>query len=177
MAGGHSLIRAECRNRGRGEPERSDPAEFERAIGQDRPSLLSWRYPRRAMGHLLGSGVRFGVAGPVMAAGEGIETMLSLRQAIPVMPMIAGLSAAHLAAIRFPAQLQRLYVARDADPAGAGALTTLTERAEPLGISVVSLEPRFDDFNSDLRAFGRERLAAAVRVQLQAADAVQFLRE
>src|SRR3546814_9289431 len=37
-------------------------------------------YPRRAMGHLLGNGVRFGCAGPVMVAGEGIETMLSLRQ-------------------------------------------------------------------------------------------------
>ena len=33
--------------------------------------------PRRAMGHLLGHGVRFGVATDVMAAGEGIETMLS----------------------------------------------------------------------------------------------------
>ena len=35
--------------------------------------------PRRAMGHLLGHGVRFSVANDVMAAGEGIETMLSLR--------------------------------------------------------------------------------------------------
>ena len=31
--------------------------------------------PRRAMGHLLGHGVRFGVANDVMAAGEGIETI------------------------------------------------------------------------------------------------------
>jgi hypothetical protein len=35
--------------------------------------------PRRAMGHLLGNAVRFGVAGEVKAAGEGIETILSLR--------------------------------------------------------------------------------------------------
>ena len=35
--------------------------------------------PRRAMGHLLGNGVRFGAATDVLAAGEGIETMLSLR--------------------------------------------------------------------------------------------------
>ena len=33
------------------------------------------------MGHLLGHGVRFGVVTDVMAAGEGIETMLSLRSA------------------------------------------------------------------------------------------------
>src|SRR3546814_18318349 len=38
--------------------------------------------PRRAMGHLLGHGVRFGVADSVMAAGEGIETLLSVRQKI-----------------------------------------------------------------------------------------------
>jgi hypothetical protein len=39
--------------------------------------------PRRAMGHLLGHAVRFGVADDVMAAGEGIETMLSLRCVMP----------------------------------------------------------------------------------------------
>ncbi len=58
--------------------------------------------PRRAIGHLLGHGVRFGVATDVMAAGEGIETMLSLRSIMPTLPMIAALSANHLAAILFP---------------------------------------------------------------------------
>lgn len=133
-------------------------------------------YPRRAMGHLLGHGVRFGPAGPIMVAGEGIETMLSLRQVMPAMPMIAGLSAAHLAAILFPAGLQRLYVARDDDPAGAGALATLAERATPFGIEVVPLESRLGDFNDDLRILGRQRLSASVRVQLAAPDAGRFLR-
>ena len=45
--------------------------------------------PRRAMGDLLGHAVRFGAAGNVLAAGEGIETMLSLRCALPAMPMAA----------------------------------------------------------------------------------------
>jgi hypothetical protein len=48
--------------------------------------------PRRAMGDLLGHAVRFGVAGEVMAAGEGVETMLSLRCVLPTMPMVAALS-------------------------------------------------------------------------------------
>src|SRR3546814_14827193 len=52
-------------------------------------------YPRRAMGHLLGNGVRFGLAGDVMAFGEGIETMLSLREIAPPLPPVPGLSAAH----------------------------------------------------------------------------------
>lgn len=134
-------------------------------------------YPRRAMGHLLGNAVRLGRSGPVMMAGEGIETMLSLRQVMPAMPAIAGLSAAHLAAILFPASLRRLYVARDDDPAGAGALKTLTGRAILAGIEVMPLEPRLGDFNDDLRAFGRERLAAGLRTQLAAADAGQFLKQ
>jgi hypothetical protein len=132
-------------------------------------------YPRRAMGHLLGHGVRFGRPGPVMMAGEGIETMLSLRQVMPMMPAIAGLSAAHLAAILFPAMLRRLYVARDDDPAGAGALKTLRRRALVVGIAVIPLEPRLGDFNDDLAAFGRERLVARLRDQLRAEDAEHFL--
>jgi hypothetical protein len=141
--------------------------------GSDKASVA---YPRRAMGHLLGHGVRFGRGGRVMLAGEGIETMLSLRQVLPTTSAIAGLSAAHLAAILFPAALQRLYVARDDDPAGTGALATLTERALSAGIEIVPLEPRLDDFNSDLCAFGRERLAASLRTQLRAEDADRFLK-
>lgn len=132
-------------------------------------------YPRRAMGHLLGNGVRFGVAGPVMAAGEGIETMLSLRQPLAVMPMIAGLSGAHLAALLFPACLKRLYVARDDDPAGAAALATLQARAAEAGIELVALEPRRGDFNDDLVALGREGLAASLRSQLVASDRLGYL--
>ena len=98
-------------------------------------------------------------------------------QVMPSIPMIAGLSAFHLAAIQFPAALRCLYVARDDDPAGAATLSTLAERCDPLGIAIIPLEPRLDDFNSDLTAYGHERLAAAIRVQLSAADAVRFLKE
>lgn len=132
-------------------------------------------YPRRAMGLLLGNGVRFGTAGPVMVAGEGIETLLSLRQITPAMPAIAGLSGAHLAAIVFPPQLRRLYVARDDDPAGDAADKTLAERAAEAGIETVPLAPMLDDFNSDLRILGRDRLRAHLRAQLAAEDAVRFL--
>ena len=43
---------------------------------------------------------------------------------MPTMPMVAALSAAHLAAILFPVTLRRLYIARDDDPAGDGAMAT-----------------------------------------------------
>src|SRR3546814_21084 len=91
---------------------------------------------------LLGHAVRFGQAHDVMTAGEGIETILSLRMVLPHLPAAAALSAAHLSAILFPATLRRLYIARDDDPAGDGAMTTLIERARAVGIEAISLSPR-----------------------------------
>jgi hypothetical protein len=137
--------------------------------------------PRRAMGDLLGNAVRFGVAGPapkhaeVLAAGEGIETMLSLRCVLPALPMAAALSANHLAAILLPPTLRRLYIARDADSAGDAAVAVLTGRAETAGIEAVALSPRLGDFNEDLRALGIEALRAAVRIQLAPQDVVRFI--
>jgi hypothetical protein len=131
--------------------------------------------PRRAMGHLLGHGVRFGVARDVMAAGEGIETMLSLRSVLPTLPMVAALSANHLAALLFPSTLRRLYVACDADPAGDAAMASLCNRAEAAGIEVGSLSPCFDDFNEDLRRLGVDQLRESVRQQLAPQDAVRYL--
>ncbi|RIA44346.1 Toprim domain-containing protein [Hephaestia caeni] len=132
-------------------------------------------YPRRAMGHLLEHAVRLGPMAPIMVAGEGIETMLSLREAIPALSPIAGLSGAHLAAIAFPPVLRRLYVARDDDPAGTHAVTTLAERADAAGIEMVPLEPRCDDFNTDLRRLGLDRLRHNVGIQLRPEDRRQFL--
>lgn len=132
--------------------------------------------PRRAMGDLLGHAVRFGAADDVLAVGEGIETMLSLRCALPAMPMAAALSANHLAALLLPPTLRRLYIARDADAAGDMALSALTERAEAAGIEVLALSPRMGDFNEDLHAFGLGALRAALRIQLASQDLVRFIR-
>ena len=132
--------------------------------------------PRRAMGGLLGHAVRFGAADDVLAVGEGIETMLSLRCALPAMPMAAALSANHLAAFLLPPALRRLYIARDADAAGDAALAALTERADAVGIEALALSPRTDDFNEDLRAFGLGALRAALRIQLASLDVVRFVR-
>ena len=132
--------------------------------------------PRRAMGDLLGHAVRFGAADDVLAVGEGIETMLSLRCALPAMPMAAALSANHLAALRLPPMLRRLYIARDADAAGDGADMALTERAQTDGIEAITWSPRHGDFNEDLRAFGLDSLRAALRVQLAPQDVARFMR-
>ncbi|SEE66087.1 Toprim domain-containing protein [Rhizobiales bacterium GAS188] len=131
--------------------------------------------PRRAMGELLGNATRFGVAGEVMAAGEGIETMLSLRCILPAMPMVAALSAAHLSAILFPAALRRLYIARDDDLAGDGAMAALVDRAQHSGIDAITLSPTLSDFNDDLRLSGINALRAAVRIQLAPVDVARFM--
>jgi hypothetical protein len=131
--------------------------------------------PRRAMGHLLGNGVRFGSVHDVMAAGEGIETVLSLRSALPTMPLVAALSANHLAALLFPATLRRLYVAQDRDPAGDAVTATLTERARASGIEAIGLSPGLGDFNEDLRHLGLDDLRAALRVQLVPEDVARFM--
>lgn len=130
--------------------------------------------PRRAMGHLLGNVVRFGTARDVVAAGEGIETKLSLRCVLPSMPMAAALPATYLAAILFSAALRRLYIVRDADPAGDNAMSSLLDRSSEAEIEALVLSPRLGDFDDDLCKFGIDELRAALRVQLATEDAARF---
>lgn len=130
--------------------------------------------PRRAMGNILGNAARFGTADDVLIAGEGIETMLSLREVLPIMPMAAATSSAHLAAILFPPTLQRLYVARDRDAAGDAAFGILTDRAQATGIELVSLLPEMGDFNDDLRQHGALALGQWVRRDLHEQDRTRF---
>ncbi|WP_089259034.1 toprim domain-containing protein [Cereibacter sphaeroides] len=81
------------------------------------------------------------------------------------------LSAGHLGALEIPRSLRRLYIARDADPAGDKAAATLTARATAADITVRVLSPRGGDFNDDLQATGLDDLRAALRPQLAPEDA------
>ena len=101
--------------------------------------------------------------------------MLSLRCVMPTMAMDAALSAAHLGAILFPAALRRLYVVRDNDPAGDGAVAGLFDRAQSAGIKAMVLSPQCGDFNEDLRNFAVNALRAALRIQLVSEDVARFL--
>ncbi|MHC2842871.1 hypothetical protein ACVINU_005805 [Bradyrhizobium diazoefficiens] len=125
--------------------------------------------------NLLGNAVRFGVVEDVLAAGEGLETMLSLRYTLPRLPMAAALSANHLAAMMLPSGLRRLYIARDDDAAGDAVQAILTQRAEAAGIEAIPLSPRLGDFNEDLHIFGIDDLRARLRLQLVPEDVACFL--
>lgn len=131
--------------------------------------------PRKAMGDLLGHAVRFGIPGDVMAAGEGIETILSMRQALPSMPMVAALSGAHLAAILFPKTLRRLYIISDNDAAGDVARDRLVERAHAAGIEALVLSPVLKDFNDDLLHFGVDAIRIVLREQIAPHDLAGFM--
>lgn len=131
--------------------------------------------PRRAMGALAGGGVRFGLAQDVLAAGEGLETILSLGGLAPDLPLVAALSSAHLAALALPPSLRRLYVVVDPDPAGRAAALALAQRAEAAGIQTRALSTDLDDLNDALRRMGPRALVALLASQIAPEDLVRFL--
>lgn len=132
--------------------------------------------PRRSLGHLHGHSVwlrhddtlRHG--GPeyhsgFLLIGEGVETVLSLRDAIPATALVAALSASHLAGFILPQHVRHLFIARDNDPAGIRAARKLATRAADRGIAVTILRPVLKDFNADLRQLGRDVLTATIQRQ------------
>lgn len=135
--------------------------------------------PRRSLGHLLGNGIWLGLDPgapvPVMAAGEGFETMASLRTVMPTLPVAAATSANHLSGLIFPPSCRRLYIAADADAAGRHGIERLSQRAGKAGVLAIVLRPRLGDFNDDLRHLGPDHLAASLGDQLVPEDARHFL--
>lgn len=139
-------------------------------LARDGSCKAALESPRRAMGALLGNGVRFGTLVDIIAVGEGVETVLSLRCILPTMPMVAALSAQHLSALALPPSLKRLYIAVDRDPAGERAADILGKRANAAGIDASILTPTHADFNDDLRRMGVDAMAASIRPQLAPDD-------
>ncbi|AZO22580.1 DNA primase [Mesorhizobium sp. M1E.F.Ca.ET.045.02.1.1] len=135
--------------------------------------------PRRSLGNLLGNaiwlGIEPGASISVMVAGEGLETMASLRVVMPALPVAAATSANHLAGLSFPPDCRRLYIAADADAAGRHGIERLSRRAGEAGILAIVLRPQLGDFNDDLRHRGATHLAAWLSDQLAPEDARQFL--
>ncbi|CAN7741866.1 DUF7146 domain-containing protein [Mesorhizobium sp. LjNodule214] len=144
--------------------------------GQGKAQLAD---PRRSLGHLLGNAIWLGLEpgelAPVMAAGEGFETMASLKVVMPALPVAAATSANHLAGLTFPPGCRRLYIAADADAAGRHGIERLSQRAGEAGILALVLRPQLGDFNDDLRHLGPAHLAAWLSDQLVPEDARLFL--
>ena len=126
------------------------------------------------MGNLLGHAVRFGTAGDIMAAGEGIETVLSLLSLFPAMPMAAGLSAAHLSALVLPKSLRRLYLLRENDASGAFAEKRLGQRCNDAGIELMVLTSIAKDLNIDLCEAPAHVVKARIVPQMAPEDRIRF---
>jgi hypothetical protein len=143
-------------------------------LARDGGGKAPFAEPRRAMGRLLGNAVRFGQPSGVMAAGEGIETVLSLLSLFPALPMAGGLSAAHLAAVLFPLGLRRLYLLRDNDAAGDFVEARLGDRCRASEIDCRVLKPAAGDLNADLRLYPFETVKARMLAQMAAEDRLRF---
>ena len=143
-------------------------------LDPDRADKARLKEPRRSLGDQLGHGVRFGQATDVLLAGEGLETVLSVRSALPRMPAVAGLSANHLGALLLPKRLRRLYVARDRDRDGEGAAERLRAAAEAQGCEAIDFVPRADDFNVDLRRWGVADLRRRLLQRVSYEDAERY---
>jgi Toprim domain-containing protein len=100
--------------------------------------------------------------------------MLALKSVLPLLPIVAGLSANHLAALDLPPSLRRLYVARDNDAAGIRAAARLHERGVAAGIEVCDLVPVHADFNLDLRRLGPVAMLKHLVIQLNPSDLARF---
>ena len=121
--------------------------------------------PKKVLGRLHACAVRFGVPGDVLVVGEGVETMLSIKTALPHMPVDCGLTAQHLSMYVPPNQVRSLWIARDAGRPGEDAARELEKRMrrERSDLRVQQLKPRRDDFNTRLQQMGARRLARRLR--------------
>ena len=156
-------------------------------LDRSRPDKAPIANPRRALGHLLGNGVRFGAASLPRAsgsliAGEGIETMLALKSVLPMLPMIAALSANHLAALdlsptpgSIPAGLRRSMSPATTTRPAAGRRSGCTNAGRPPGSKSATLVPVYGDFNVDLCRLGAEGMLAHLADQLVPSDRTSFL--
>lgn len=130
--------------------------------------------PRRALGQLRGKAVRFGCVDDVMAVGEGVETVLSLRSVLPKLPLAAALSATNLLAIQLHPSLRRLYIICDNDCAGRYAATSLAARAQHAGVHCLLLMPTVGDLNEEILRRNVSAFAAFVRPQVAPEDVARF---
>lgn len=133
--------------------------------------------PKRVLGRLHGNAVRFhrGVSPYDLIVGEGLETVLSVGTALPNADVAACLTATHLGLFQPPSRVSRLWVAHDNDEAGERALAILKERSETEHFRVFHLPPIDNDHNDDLRAVGKDIMAARLTqiIRSQVADAFQ----
>jgi len=93
-----------------------------------------------------GGGIWLYPPGPVVAVAEGIETALAVRL-MTRLPVVATISATHMARWEPPPVVREVLIAADADKAGAKGARDLLERLHAIGIrGAVYAPPRGMDW-------------------------------
>ncbi|MCY4502467.1 MAG: toprim domain-containing protein [Alphaproteobacteria bacterium] len=126
--------------------------------------------PRKMLGYSKGAGVRFRnnlLPDCDIVIGEGIETVLSILQALLESAGIATLSATLMPRILVPPTNGRILIAADRDPAGYAAALKLKSRLEAEKRTAELILPKDADFNDDLVSLGPDALFAHISVQLR----------
>jgi phage/plasmid primase-like uncharacterized protein len=111
---------------------------------------------KKSLGGLEGASVQLGHPTTQLAVAEGIETALSVQQALGV-PAWAALSTAGLTSLVLPTSISKIVLAVDHDPAGIKAADGAMERWLNEGRAVTYLLPpkAGQDFNDMLREAGQ----------------------
>ncbi len=135
--------------------------------GRDKAPVPS---PRKMLAYAKGTGIRFHAANPSAAnivVGEGIETVLSILQALPGTAGISTVSASVMPRIALPQSTGLVLIATDRDPAGYHAALQLQKRLEADHRRALLILPKNADFNDDLQALGPTGLYAHISLQLR----------
>ncbi len=112
--------------------------------------------PRRTIGRLLAGAVRLTTHQSILVVCEGVETALSAGEALSL-PAWAALSADNLARFEPPAEVRRLVVACDADPAGLAAARAISARvAHTIKVDVATPPDGANDWNDWARQHRQE---------------------
>ena len=135
--------------------------------GRDKAQVPS---PRKILAYARGAGIRFHAKAPSTAnivVGEGIETVLSILQALPDTAGIATVSASVMPRISLSETTGLVLIATDRDPAGYHAALQLQERLAVDNRRAILILPKNADFNDDLQALGPTGLYAHISLQLR----------
>ncbi len=124
--------------------------------------------PKKSLGEITRHAVHFDPPGSILAIGEGNETMLSFKTAMPGIPTASATSAQHLNSYVFHPEVKTVILVQDNDPTGETTTLRVAERALSHGISPFILQPDRADLNDDLVAMGHEQLHQSITQKLQA---------
>jgi hypothetical protein len=123
--------------------------------------------PKKSLGEMTRNAVHFDPPGSILAIGEGLETMLSFKTAMPEIVTASAITAQHLNSYVFHPEVKIVILVQDNDPTGQATTLRVAERALSQGILPFILQPDRADLNDDLVAMGHEQLHQSITQKLQ----------